>query len=180
MEFESAEAVAQMTAQQTAVTPAEGSAAVITVSDRVSRGSAADGSGQLAADMLVALGYRVALRVAVPDEIPAISAALHGALGHDVVVLTGGTGLGPRDVTPEAVQPMLDKSLPGIGEAIRAASRGRVPTTDLSRICAGAIGASFVLALPGSTGGVRDGLSIAGPLLGHAVHVLKGGDHGAR
>jgi molybdenum cofactor biosynthesis protein B len=116
----------------------------------------------------------------VPDEIDAIAATVRDALieGIEVIVLTGGTGIGPRDVTPEAVTPLLDKELPGIAEAIRAASRGAVPTADLSRLVAGVSGSTLVLAVPGSTGGVRDALGVAGPLMAHAVAVLRGADHG--
>jgi molybdenum cofactor biosynthesis protein B len=154
-------------------------ALVVTVSDRCFAGSALDESGPLAAELLGSHGITAASVMVVPDEVDAIAAAVRGALadGADVVVLTGGTGIGPRDVTPEAVHPLLDKTLPGIPEAIRAASRAAVPTADLSRSVAGVAGQSFILAVPGSTGGVRDALAVAGPLIAHAVHVARGADH---
>ena len=96
---------------------------------------------------------------------------------HDVVVTTGGTGLSPRDVTPEAVHPLLDKEIPGIAEALRQENRSAVPTTILSRAVAGTIGRCVVVTLPGSTGGVKDGVAVLAPVIGHAVAQLRGGDH---
>lgn len=152
---------------------------VVTVSDRVSAGTAQDRSGPLAAALLAEHAIACGAPTVVPDEGDQIAAAVRAALtrGVDVVVLTGGTGIGPRDVTPEAVRPLLDKEIPGIPEAIRAASRSAVPTADLSRLVVGVSGGAFILALPGSTGGVRDALAVAGPLLSHGLHVLRGGDH---
>lgn len=152
---------------------------VVTVSDRVSAGTAEDRSGPLAVTLLADFGTYAAHPTVVPDERTAIAHALHAAVADDVdvVILTGGTGIGPRDVTPETIRPMLDKELLGVPEAIRANSRHHVTTSDLSRAIAGTIRQTFVVALPGSTGGVRDGMAVVGPLLEHAVHVLRGGDH---
>lgn len=152
---------------------------VITVSDRCAGGSGVDRSGPLAVDLLRGHGLAVDFPELVPDDRDRIAERVSRAVadGVDVVVLTGGTGIGPRDVTPEAVGGLLERTLPGVGEAIRASSRGTVATADLSRIVAGTVGNTFVLALPGSTGGVRDGLTVAGPLLGHATAMLRGDGH---
>lgn len=152
---------------------------VVTVSDRVSRGEAIDRSGPLAVSLLVEHGITAGSPVVVADDPGAIATQVAAAAdeGVDVLVLTGGTGLGPRDVTPDTVLPMLERVLPGVAEAMRASSRDRVPTADLSRGFAGTRGRTVVLGLPGSTGGVRDGLAVAGPLLRHAVEVLAGAGH---
>jgi molybdenum cofactor synthesis domain-containing protein len=154
-------------------------ARVVTVSDRAARGDTEDRSGPLAVTLLAEHGFVADGPVVVPDD-PAVVADEVRRAGRDgvpLLVLTGGTGIGPRDRTPEAVLPLLDLTVPGVGEAMRGASRQRVPTADLSRAFAGTVGSTFVLALPGSTGGVRDGIAVVGPLLGHALHVLAGGDH---
>jgi molybdenum cofactor synthesis domain-containing protein len=156
-------------------------ARVVTVSDRVAAGVAQDRSGPLVVALLDEHGIAAHGPVVVPDEGEQVAGAVHAA-AHDgigLLVLTGGTGIGPRDRTPEAVLPLLDRTLPGVGEAMRAAARDRVPTADLSRAFAGTLGSMLVLALPGSPGGVRDGLAVAAPMLPHARHVLAGGDHSA-
>jgi len=153
-------------------------AQVITVSDRSHGGLRHDASGPLLASLLAELGFEVAPVVVVPDEVHEItSAVLQAAATADLVVTTGGTGLAPRDVTPEAVAPLLDRPVPGIVEALRLYNRDAVPTTILSRAVAGTIGASLVVTLPGSTGGVRDGVAVLAPVVGHAVAQLRGGDH---
>jgi molybdenum cofactor biosynthesis protein B len=154
-------------------------AAVLTVSDRSHGGLRHDSSGPLLAELLAELGFAVSAVVVVPDDVAAVQAALRDAVaaGHDVVVTTGGTGFAPRDVTPEAVRPLLERDAPGIVEALRQHRRDEVPTTILSRAVAGTIGTTFVLTLPGSTGGVRDGVTVLAPVVGHLVAQLRGGDH---
>lgn len=158
--------------------PEGAKAAVITVSDRSHGGLRHDASGPLLAALLSELGFVVSDVVVVPDEVVAIAAAVQSAASeHDVVVTTGGTGLSPRDVTPEAVHPLLDKEIPGIAEALRLENRSAVPTTILSRAVAGTIGGCVVVTLPGSTGGVKDGAAVLAPVIGHAVAQVRGGDH---
>ncbi len=154
-------------------------AAVITCSNRSARGERADDSGQVLAAGLADEGYQVAVAVVVPDEVEAIRAAVRAALdsGARLIVTTGGTGLAPTDVTPEAVAPLLERDIPGIGETLRAVARDRIPTSVLSRGVAGTIGDALVVTMPGSPGGVRDGLAVLTPLAGHVLDQLSGGDH---
>jgi molybdenum cofactor biosynthesis protein B len=155
-------------------------AVVITVSDRASAGVYEDRSGPVAAGLLADAGFAVAPVVVVADEVGAIAGALHTAVGDgvDLVVTTGGTGVGPRDVTPEATSRVVDRVVPGIAEAIRADARDRVPTSVLSRGIAGVSRRTLVVNLPGSTGGVRDGVAVLLPVVGHAIAQLRGqGDH---
>ncbi len=158
----------------------EGSrAAVITCSNRSARGERADDSGRILVDGLAELGFSVEPAVVVPDEVAAINSAIRAALGADarLVVTTGGTGVTPTDVTPEATRPLLDREIPGIAEALRLTARDRVPTSVLSRGLAGLAGRALVVNLPGSTGGVRDGLAVLRPLVGHVLAQAAGGDH---
>lgn len=159
--------------------PADARARVVTVSDRSHGGLRHDESGPLLASLLADLGFAVADVVVVPDEEDRIEAALRSAVadGFDVCLTTGGTGFAPRDVTPEATRRVLDKEAPGLAEALRQHNRDAVPTTILSRATAGVAGRTIVVNLPGSTGGVRDGVAVLGPVIGHAVTQLRGGDH---
>jgi molybdopterin adenylyltransferase len=147
-------------------------AAVLTVSDRVSRGEADDRSGDLLDELLRADGYEVERRV-VPDEADEIAAAIEDLAARSAVVLTtGGTGLAPRDVTPEATRTVLQREAPGIAEALRADSIAKTPHGLLSRGAAGVLGRTLVVNLPGSTGGCRDGYAVLRPALGHALSLL--------
>jgi molybdopterin adenylyltransferase len=147
-------------------------AAVLTVSDRVSRGEADDASGDLLAELLARDGYEVERRLVV-DEAALIAAAIEElAVRAEVVLTTGGTGLAPRDVTPEATRTVLQRESPGIAEAIRADSIAKTPHGLLSRGVAGVVSGALVVNLPGSPGGCRDGYAILQPALGHAVSLL--------
>ncbi len=156
-------------------------ARVITVSDRSHAGTRPDRSGPLLSTLLGELGFIVDATVVVPDEQAKVVEALREAVsaGIDLVVTTGGTGFAPRDVTPEATRRVLDREASGLVEVLRAADRERVPTSILSRAVAGIAGGSVIVNLPGSTGGVRDGVAVLGPVIGHAIaQVRGGGDHG--
>jgi molybdenum cofactor synthesis domain-containing protein len=150
-------------------------AAVLTVSDRVSRGQADDVSGEALAELLSADGHDVSRRI-VPDEADQIAAAIvELAATADVVLTTGGTGLTARDVTPEATRTVLQREAPGIAEALRADSITKTPHGLLSRGVAGVVGRTLVVNLPGSTGGCRDGYAVLRPALDHAVSLLHDG-----
>jgi molybdenum cofactor synthesis domain-containing protein len=153
-------------------------ARVIVASNRAAAGVYADTSGPLLAAGLRELGCEVDDPVVVPDGEP-VGVALRAALADrvDVVLTSGGTGVTPTDRTPDVTRALLDYEIPGIAEAIRAYSRDRVPTSVLSRGLAGVVGRMLVVNLPGSTGGARDGLAVLGPILGHTVDQLRGGDH---
>jgi molybdenum cofactor synthesis domain-containing protein len=154
-------------------------AEVVVASNRAAAGVYADETGPLMVAFLGELGFSVSDPVVVPDGEPvgrAIAAAVQG--GARVVLTTGGTGLTPTDRTPEATRPLLDREVPGIAEAIRAAGvAAGVPTAVLSRGLAGVAGSCLVVNLPGSRGGVKDGLAVLRPLLVHAVEQVVGSDH---
>ncbi|RNL62412.1 MogA/MoaB family molybdenum cofactor biosynthesis protein [Nocardioides marmoriginsengisoli] len=154
-------------------------AAVVVASNRAAAGVYADETGPLIVEALRADGWAVGAAVVVPDG-EAVGTAIREAVeaGARAVLTTGGTGLTPTDLTPEATRPLLDREVPGIAEAIRAygVSQG-VPTAALSRGLAGVVGEALVVNLPGSRGGVRDGLAVVMPLLRHAVEQVRGSDH---
>jgi molybdenum cofactor synthesis domain-containing protein len=155
-------------------------ALAITVSNRASAGVYADKSGPVLVELLRSAGCGVVDGpLVVPDGNP-VEAALRDAVaaGYDLVVTTGGTGLTPGDLTPEMTRRVLEREIPGIAEALRAAGAAAgVPTAILSRGLAGVAGRTLIVNLPGSAGGVRDGMAVLGPVLGHAVSQLNGGDH---
>jgi molybdenum cofactor synthesis domain-containing protein len=160
--------------------PAGARALVLTASNRAYQGVYEDRSGKVLAEGLGALGFDVDGPHVRPDDVAELEAVLRAAVdAHvDVVLTTGGTGLSPTDVTPEATRLVLEREAPGIAEAVRRyGAENGVPTSVLSRGVAGTAARTLIVNLPGSTGGVRDGLAVLGPLLPHVVSQLRGGDH---
>lgn len=158
--------------------------AILTISDAGARGERADGSGDAIAQWAAARGASVVERAIVPDESAAIVPVLLAwcdAQGIDLVLTTGGTGLSPRDITPEATRAVLDREAPGIAERMRVACMQSFPRAALSRGVAGVRGRTLVVNLPGSPGGVRDSLAALDPIVDHACDIVAGRDteHGA-
>ncbi|HJY95428.1 MAG TPA: MogA/MoaB family molybdenum cofactor biosynthesis protein, partial [Streptosporangiaceae bacterium] len=154
-------------------------ALVITASNRAAAGVYADKSGPVLVELLRSAGCAVDGPLVIPDGDPVEAALRDGlAAGYDVVVTTGGTGLTPADLTPEMTRRVLDREIPGIAEALRSAGAAAgVPAAILSRGLAGVAGRTLIVNLPGSTGGVRDGVAVLAPVLEHAVSQINGGDH---
>jgi molybdenum cofactor synthesis domain-containing protein len=151
--------------------------AILTISDAGSRGERSDSSGDLIVSWAKEHGYSVAERALIPDDTVRIAGTLSGwcdASRADLILTTGGTGLTERDVTPEATRAILQKEAPGIAEALRMTSFPRFPRSALSRGTAGVRGKTLIVNLPGSPGGVRDGLAVLAGLVEHAVELVRG------
>jgi molybdenum cofactor synthesis domain-containing protein len=150
--------------------------AVLTVSDQGAAGLRSDTSGDVLAEWVEQRGYQLSGREIVTDDTDLIAAVLVRWADDriaDLIVTTGGTGLGPRDVTPEATRAVIEREAPGVAEALRADGRASTPHSVLSRGVAGIRGAALIVNLPGGTGGVRDGIVTLSPIIEHAVRLLR-------
>lgn len=156
-------------------------AAIVTVSDSVAAGRAEDRSGPRTAELVAEAGFAIVETLVVPDGVESVRSVLvRLAEEVDLVVTTGGTGLGPRDLTPEATRSVIEREVPGLSEAMRAATFDTVPFGKLSRGVSGVAGRCLIVNLPGSPKAVEEGLGVIGDVLGHAVDVANGsfGRHG--
>ncbi len=151
-------------------------ARVVIASTRAAAGVYEDRCGPLIREWLIARGFEVDPTVVVADG-PAVAEALRRAIGADVVITSGGTGISPTDATPQATLAVIDYEIPGLADAIRRSGLPAVPTSVLSRGVCGVAGRTLVINLPGSTGGGRDGLGVLAGILDHALDQLAGGDH---
>ncbi len=157
---------------------AQKTAAIITLSDRAARGIYEDKSGAALKQALDALGCHIAETAILPDEPAQLEAKIAALTGHvDLILTTGGTGPAPRDITPDVLSKMADTEIPGIGELLRSSAAAHVPTTWLSRSLGVIIKNTLVIALPGSTGGVKDGMAALTPLLAHTLALVQTKKH---
>lgn len=151
---------------------------VITVSDRASKGIYEDESGSILKQLLIEKGAECSEIILIPDKISKIQKAILKSIKkHDLVITTGGTGINPKDKTPQATKEILDYEIPGISEILRVKSFEKIPTSILSRAKSGVINKTLVINIPGSKGAVKDAVEILSPVIKHAIDQLNNGDH---